>query len=520
MSFVLYGFTALGCLGLYFFFDKRRRGVPLPPAPPGLPFIGHLLRMPSVDSPLAFHEWAKTYGDVMRLEVLGRTMIILDSHETAVDLLEKRGAIYSDRPELTLYRALGWEPALTFMHYGKQFVKHRALHHSYLNPRRAEEFKVFQCEEGRTLARGLLQSSPDQYERCMRRFATGIITRIVSGHKIADMNDPYLGMSNMVFEAMCKTGVPGNSPLDFFPILRHFPPWFPGASHVGVVREWKPVIRELYEYSVRIVKEQRVRSSNFPFCRRQKRSQELGKAVPSFLQEQLESKDQSGTLDDDVKGAAATMFGAGEVTTWSAVAIFLLAIILHPEYQEKAQKEIDAVIGTQRLPDYGDRESLPMVEAILQETLRWRTGVPLGVPHRVMEDDVYRGMLIPKGAIVFANIRGMALDESVYSDASSFYPERFLPKPTGRGEPYFNNTVFGFGRRICTGQHIAENSLWIAMVTILATCKITNAVDEKGNIIIPDAELFEGLVNHPKDIRCAISPRSPAAKTLIMDDDE
>ncbi|KAJ7046133.1 cytochrome P450 [Mycena alexandri] len=517
MSFILYGFTAVGCLGLFLFFDKRRRGVPLPPAPPGLPFIGHLLRMPSVDSPLAFHEWARTYGDVMRLEVLGRTMIILDSYETAVDLLEKRGAIYSDRPRLTLYKALGWEPALTFMPYGKQFTKHRALHHSYLNPRKAEEFKVFQCEEGRTLARGLLQSSPDQYER----FATGIITRIVSGHKIADMDDPYLAMSNMVFEAMCKTGVPGNSPLDFFPIrrsalkledgdainlpeVRHFPPWFPGASHVGVVREWKPVIRELYEYSVRIVKKQR----------------ELGQVVPSFLQEQLESKDQSETADDDVKGAAATMFGAGEVTTWSAVAIFVLAMILHPEYQEKAQKEIDAVIGTQRLPDYGDRETLPVVEAILQETLRWRTGVPLGVPHRVMEDDVYRGMLIPKGAIVFANIRGMALDESVYSDPSSFYPERFLPKPAGRGEPYFNNTVFGFGRRICTGQHIAENSLWIAMVSILATCKITNAVDENSNIIIPDAELFEGLVNHPKDIRCVIAPRSPGAKALIMDDED
>ncbi|KAJ7439074.1 cytochrome P450 [Mycena galericulata] len=482
----------------------RRRGYPLPPAPPGLPLIGHLLRMPSVDSPLVFHEWAKTYGDVMRLEVLGRTMIILDSYQTAVDLLEKRGAIYSDRPRLTLYKALGWDPALTFMPYGKQFTKHRALHHSYLNPRKAEEFKVFQCEEARTLVRGIFQSPQDKHERCMRRFATGIITRIVAGHKIADMDDPYLTMSNMVFEAMCKTGVPGSSPLDLFPILQHFPPWFPGASHVGVVREWRPVIRELYEYSVRIVKKQR----------------ELGKAVPSFVQEQLESKDQSGTADDDVKGVAATMFGAGEVTTWSAVSIFILAMILHPEYQEKAQKEIDAVIGTQRLPDFGDRESLPMVESIVQETLRWRTGVPLGVPHRVMEDDVYRGMLIPKGAIVFANIRGMALDERVYSDPSSFYPERFLPKPAGRGEPYFNTTVFGFGRRICTGQHIAENSLWIAIVSILSSCNISNAVDEKGNIIIPNDELFEGLVNHPKDTRCVISPRSPGAKALIMDEED
>jgi hypothetical protein len=42
-------------------------------------------------------------GDVMRLEVLGRTMIILDSYQAATDLLEKRGAIYSDRPKFTVY---------------------------------------------------------------------------------------------------------------------------------------------------------------------------------------------------------------------------------------------------------------------------------------------------------------------------------------------------------------------------------------------------------------------------------
>jgi cytochrome P450 len=80
-----------------------------------------------------------------------------------------------------------------------------------------------------------------------------------------------------------------------------------------------------------------------------------------------------------------------------------------------------------------------------------------------MDDDVYRGMLIPKGSLVIANIRyasapsarfilnffprGMSLNESVYSDPTRFYPESFLPKPAGRGEPYFNNTVFGFGRR-------------------------------------------------------------------------
>lgn len=45
-------------------------------------------------------------------------------------------------------------------------------------------------------------------------------------------------------------------------------------------------------------------------------------------------------------------------------------MILHPECQRRAQEEIDAVIGSERLPEFTDRKSLPYVECVLQETLR------------------------------------------------------------------------------------------------------------------------------------------------------
>lgn len=45
-------------------------------------------------------------------------------------------------------------------------------------------------------------------------------------------------------------------------------------------------------------------------------------------------------------------------------------MVLHPEYQEKAQKEIDALLDFERLPEFSDRKSLPYVECILQEIYR------------------------------------------------------------------------------------------------------------------------------------------------------
>ena len=74
----------------------------------------------------------------------------------------------------------------------------------------------------------------------------------------------------------------------------------------------------------------------------------------------------------------------------------------HPEIQRKAQEEITSLIGLDRFPSSEDREHLPHVEAIILETLRWKPVIATNTPDAVMEDDVYRGYLIPKGTVVIA----------------------------------------------------------------------------------------------------------------------
>jgi hypothetical protein len=81
----------------------------------------------------------------------------------------------------------------------------------------------------------------------------------------------------------------------------------------------------------------------------------------------------------------------------SAQTFFILAMTLHPDAQAKAQAEIDRVIGSDRLPTFEDRRSLPYVEAVFREVLRWRPITPLGLAHYTTADDVYKGFYIPKG---------------------------------------------------------------------------------------------------------------------------
>ncbi|KAF8416327.1 cytochrome P450 [Boletus edulis BED1] len=81
-------------------------------------------------------------------------------------------------------------------------------------------------------------------------------------------------------------------------------------------------------------------------------------------------------------------------------------MVLYPEVQAKAQAELDSVTGNGRLPQFDDRASLPYIDAVLHELVRWNPLVPLGVPHATSSDDVYgdEGYHIPKGTVVPINV--------------------------------------------------------------------------------------------------------------------
>jgi cytochrome P450 len=80
---------------------------------------------------------------------------------------------------------------------------------------------------------------------------------------------------------------------------------------------------------------------------------------------------------------------------------FFYYMAINPDIQEKAQIEIDRVIGRVRLPEYSDRPNLPYLEAIYREVLRSKPPLPLGGPHCLLEDDYYKGYFIPKGWLLF-----------------------------------------------------------------------------------------------------------------------
>ena len=163
------------------------------------------------------------------------------------------------------------------------------------------------------------------------------------------------------------------------------------------------------------------------------------------------------------------IYEAGSDTTTMALEIFVMAAVLHPDIVKRGQEELDRVVGSHRMPNFDDQPSLPYIGAIVKEVLRWRPVTAGGIPHAVVQDDEYMGYKIPKGATVIGNHWAIHLDEKVYDDPHKFNPDRWIELPDLPLSP------FGFGRRVCTGQHIAKNSLYINISRLLWAFDILHA---------------------------------------------
>ncbi|XP_003723543.2 cytochrome P450 2U1 [Strongylocentrotus purpuratus] len=105
-------------------------------------------------------------------------------------------------------------------------------------------------------------------------------------------------------------------------------------------------------------------------------------------------------------------------------------MILHQDVQEKIHKELDDVVGRNRLPSLTDRPNLPYTEATLLEIQRFATITPLGVPHAPVQDTVLNGYDIPKGTVVLPNLWAIHHEPDLWKNPDEFNPARFLNPDT------------------------------------------------------------------------------------------
>lgn len=114
-----------------------------------------------------------TLGDIVSVNLLGQPMVILNSAEIASELLEKRSAIYSDRPTLVMSgEMVGWKNALGLVRYNDKFREYRKFISRKMGTRsQVQEFYELQEVETHTFTRRVLKE-PENLAAHIRRFGT------------------------------------------------------------------------------------------------------------------------------------------------------------------------------------------------------------------------------------------------------------------------------------------------------------------------------------------------------------
>ncbi|KAI0058254.1 cytochrome P450 [Artomyces pyxidatus] len=471
--------------------NRRQRGLPHPPGPQPRPVIGNLLDVPTVEPWVTYTQWEKKYGDIMSMQVLGTFIVILQSPSAARDLLDKHSAIYSDRPVLPFFQMMDLDWAIPLARFTERWRRGRRILERGLRPSMTALYHPTQKAKVHLFLKHLLER-PERFREHIEHLQGAILMAITYGYDVKEGEDRLLEKARALVALAAATVMPGALLVNDMPFLRYLPEWLPGMGFKVLARNGRALSKDVIHEPFAFVKG----------------TIESGMAALSMAREILAEHPEPES-QDHIAMALGSLYSD---TTVSTLLSFFLALLKYPAVQEKAQAELDAVTGGHRLPDYEDRPRLPYINALCMELLRWRMVAPL-------VDDVYRGYFIPKGAIVLANPWAALHDPAVYPAPDTFNPERFLtPDGHVKDDPLLT-TVFGFGKRICPGRHVVDETLFIVVAYVLATFDVRHARDADGNPVPADPAYMGMQTSKPEPFECSITPRSKAAEVLIAAND-
>lgn len=380
------------------------------------------------------------------------------------------------------------------------------MFHSLLNQTVANEYVPYQMLENKQMLNDLLDT-PDKFLEHIRRYSNALTTSMVFGWRTPTYEDKNIQQLFDGFSEFAVINQTGTAALiDFFPWLRKLPDALIPTK--AKARELHNVERALYlKHWMRAKQEIKEGTINRCFC--------VGMA---------ETQKKDGFSDAQAAYVSGTLLEAGSDTTSSTLYAFVQAMLLNQDVQRQAQKQIESVVGSSRMPTMDDMPQMPIIRMLMKETLRWMPTTILGaVPHAATNADTYKGYTIPAGAGVMNNVWTINHHPDRAPNGRKFDPTRYkddhlglydsASNPDGSKRDMF---TFGAGRRICPGMHVAERSLLLGIARILWAFNIEPASDAKGSPIIPDPdELTQGFVCMPVEFPAKITPRSKEREEII-----
>ncbi|KIY72870.1 cytochrome P450 [Cylindrobasidium torrendii FP15055 ss-10] len=427
---------------------RHNRLKKLPPGPPANSLLGN--KLPDAFAYRFFEHWTQEYGPVFSIRQGFDTIVVIGRYDAAVELMEKEGSSLADRPRhIAAGDTLSGGMRMLLTPQGERFNKMRRALRSHLQPKSVQDYEDV-LHRAALVQLSEISQNPDRHLEFARKYAASVVMSLAYGpDKIPQSyDDPEVQSVNRCLTRLGLAMRPGVWKVDTFPFLRYIP------GYLNQLREGHAEELGLFK---RLLQE--VRDAPVP--------------PPCFGSYLIEQQEQLGLNDSEVSYLAGSMFGAGSDTTASAISVAIMAAATHPEAQAAVREELRA-LG--RPPKMSDKDALPRTSAFVTESFRWRPITSGGFPHRASKDLYWNGYVIPAGTTVIGNVWSVGRDPAYFPDPEAFDPSRWLTD-SGELRTDLKSYPFGFGRRVCPGQHLATASVFLNTALILYYFKL--AEDEK-----------------------------------------
>lgn len=415
------------------------------PGPKGLPLLGSAHKLVPVSrSHLAFERWGREYGPIFRVDVGPRLVIGINDEEAINAILRDRPTGFRRWSDVQLIikeineavPEMKDTPPAVFAAEGAEWKRQRRLVVTALNKDHLHRyFGVVRTATERLhgrLRRDARTAKAVAISDALTSFTVDVTSALAFGHDLNTLEQGDGELQRHIQRVLTMSGHRITAALPYWRLFKLPADRALDRSMVAVYRAIEGFIEK----------------AQARMAARPELFDQPENLIESLLATQ--KTDQSFT-DQEIAGNLITILFAGEDTTAHTLGWTIWLLASRPDLQERLGEEAGTAFGESPFPtEYEAIERLPLVEAVLKESMRLKSVAPaLGV--EPLEARMICGTRIPAGTQLLLLTRQAT--RTAASRSEDFHPDRWLDDDEETRAP--KSLSFGAGPRFCPGRNLA-----------------------------------------------------------------
>ncbi|CAO2840552.1 unnamed protein product [Amaranthus hypochondriacus] len=427
----------------------------LPPSPPKLPILGHLLKL-GTHPHHSLRSLSQKYGDLMMIYLGKNPTLIISSSKMAKEIMKTNDALVSNRIQSTITNKLLYNCRdVATSPYGEYWRQMKTIYVlQLLSNKRVLSFKGIREEETLLLMEKVLKNDGlvVNLSDMLVVLTNDVICRVAFGGKYGENHEIGVDFKEVLKELEELLGV-----FD----LGDFIPWLGWLNRFNGLNQRLDRCAKRFDLLLDGILSEHEYLDDQSNCNDENKTKDL---IDVLLDVQ---KENPNVERDTIKALILDAFAAGTDTTYSVLEWTMAELLKHPNVMEEVQREIRGIAIDKDHITEDDLDEMKYLIAVIKESLRLHPPIPLLVPRESTEDIKINGYDIAARTRVIINAWAIHRDPEIWEEPEEFRPERFMNSSIDFKGHGFELVPFGGGRRICPGISFASIIIELVLANLM-----------------------------------------------------